>query len=164
MAARLDEPLDHALGYSRGGFGTKIHLLCEGHGIPLAVYVTPGQRHESTAFEVVVQRVLLPRRPGQRFWPGKLAGDKGYNYPHIRRWLQEHQIEAVIPRYKNQARDEHFDRASYRQRNLIERVVGWYKECRRLGTRYEKLAVNYVAFWIVAIIEKVLNFGLSDSA
>ena len=61
-------------------------------------------------------------------------------------------------------RDEHFDRASYRQRNLIERVVGWYKECRRLGTRYEKLAVNYVAFWMVAIIEKVLNFGLSDSA
>ena len=45
-----------------------------------------------------------------------------------------------------------------------ERVVGWYKECRRLGTRYEKLAVNYVAFWMVAIIEKVLNFGLSDSA
>jgi transposase len=70
----------------------------------------------------------------------------------------------VIPTRKNQPRDESFDKATYRQRNIIERMVGWFKECRRLGTRYEKLAVNYMAFWLVAMIEKVLHFGLSDSA
>ena len=44
-------------------------------------------------------------------------------------------------------------------------VVGWYKECRRLGTRYEKLAVNYVAFWMVAMMEKDLRLlGFSDRA
>ncbi|HMB08514.1 MAG TPA: IS5 family transposase [Isosphaeraceae bacterium] len=162
-SARLAEPSDHALGYSRGGFGTKVHLLCDEHGIPLAVYVTPGQRHESTAFAVVMRRVLLPHRRGQRFWPAKLGGDKGYSYPHIRRWLKRHRIEAVIPTRKDQPGDDSFDKPTYRQRNIIERMVGWFKECRRLGTRYEKLAVNTVAFWMVAMIEKVLRFGLSDS-
>ncbi len=163
-AAQLREPEDHALGYSRGGFTTKIHLLGEEHGIPLGVYLTAGQRHESVAFEPTMRRVLLPHRRGRRFWPEKLGGDKGYSYPHIRRWLKRRHITAVIPTRKNQPRDESFDKATYRQRNIIERMVGWFKECRRIGTRYEKLAVNYVAFWLVAMIEKVLHFSLSDSA
>jgi hypothetical protein len=54
-------------------------------------------------------------------------------------------------------RDESVDKAAYRRRSRIEQVIGWYKECRALGTRYEKLAVNYVALWIVAIIEKLLK-------
>jgi hypothetical protein len=45
-----------------------------------------GQQHESTAFEPLMRRVLLPRRRGTPYWPTKLAGDKGYSYPHIRRW------------------------------------------------------------------------------
>ena len=50
-----------------------------------------------------------------------------------------------------------WERESDRRRNLIERVVGWYKECRALGTRYEKLAVDYLALWMVAIIEDLLK-------
>jgi transposase len=164
-AAQLEEPPDHALGYSRGGFTTKIHLLCENHGILLGVYVTPGQQHESTAFEIVVHRVLLPHHRGRRFWPERLAGDKGYSYRHIRRWLKRHGIRDVIPTKKNQPRDLAFEKVQYRGRNIVERVVGWFKECRRLGTRYDKLAVNYVAFWMVAMIEKDLQLlGFSDRA
>ena len=55
------------------------------------------------------------------------------------------------------ATDKHFDKATYRQRHIIEQVVGWYKEYRALGTRYEKLAVNYVALWLVAIMDKALH-------
>jgi len=51
-----DEPDDHALGRSRGGFGTKLHLLVDGCGIPLAAAVTAGQTHESTAFETVISK------------------------------------------------------------------------------------------------------------
>ena len=163
-AAQLVEPPHPALGKSQGGFRTKVHLVCESHGILLALYVTPGQRHESKFFEIVVERVLLPHHRGQRYWPERMAGDKGYSYPHIRRWLKRHHIEAVVPTRKNQPRDDSFDKPTYRLRNIIERMVGWFKECRRLGTRYEKLAVNTVAFWMVAMIEKVLRFGLSDSA
>jgi transposase len=151
---QLEEPLDHALGYSRGGFGTKVHLLIEGHGNVLAIFLTGGQQHESTAFETLMNRVMLPGR--SKRWPSKLGGDKGYSYPHIRRWLHKRRIEDVIPTRKNQPRIASFDKDTYRKRNLIERVVGWFKECRRLGTRYEKLAVNYLAFWIVACIERIL--------
>ncbi len=156
-AAQLEEPADHALGRSQGGFGTKVHLLCDSHGIPLGIYVTPGQRHESKFFEAVIERVLLRRRPGQRYWPKKLAGDKGYSYVHIRQWLKRHHIEPVIATRKDQPRQESFDKASYRRRNIIERSIGWFKECRRLGTRYEKLDVNYVSFWMVAMIDKLLR-------
>jgi transposase len=164
-AAQLKEPPDHALGYSQGGFSTKIHLICESHGTLLAVYVTPGQRHESTAFEIMVERVMLPHHRGQRYWPERMSGDRGYSYPHIWRWLKRHGVGNVIPTRKNQPRDLAFEKAQYRRRNIVERVVGWFKECRRLGTRYEKLAVNYVAFWMVAMIEKDLQLlGFSDRA
>jgi transposase len=158
-SAQLKEPPEHALGYSRGGFGTKVHLLVTDRGIILGIYVTPGQRHESAIFKPLVQRILLPRRRGAPFWPAKLAGDKGYSYPHIRRWARRRHIEPVIPTRKDQPREESFDKASYRKRNRIERVVGHYKECRALGTRYEKLAVDYVALWMVAMIEKLLQLG-----
>lgn len=63
----------------------------------------------------------------------------------------------MISRRSNERRPESetFDTITYRRRNLVERVVGWFKECRRLVTRFEKLAVNFVAFWIVANIEKI---------
>jgi transposase len=102
-------------------------------------------------------RRLFHRRLGQRRWPRRLAGDKGYSYPRIRRWCKHHRVAAVIPTRKNRPRDEEFDKEAYRRRNIVERVVGWYKEYRSLGTRYEKLAVNYVALWLVAIMDKALH-------
>jgi transposase len=122
----------------------------------LGITVTPGQRHESKFFEATLQRVWLPRRAGRPRWPKKLAADKGYSYPHIRQWLKRHHIQPVIPTRKDQPRERDFDKKTYRRRNIIERAIGWYKECRRLATRFEKLAVNYVAFWMVAMIEKLL--------
>jgi transposase len=156
-ALQVQEPQDHALGRSQGGFGTKVHLVCDGHGILLAVWVTPGQRHESQAFEIVMLRAKRPRRVGRPRWPRRVGADKGYSYPGIRGWLRRHHLGGVIPTRKNQARDESFDRTAYRRRSRIEQVVGWYKECRALATRYEKLAVNYVALWMVASIEKLLK-------
>jgi len=167
----VPEPPEHALGRSRGGFGTKVHVVCEGHGTVLAVWVTPGQQHESQAFPVVMVRAKRPRRVGRRRWPHQVAGDKGYSYSGIRQWLRRHHIEAVIPTRSNQPREASFDRTAYRRRNLIERVIGWYKEYRALGTRFDKLAVNYLAAWLIAIIDKLLHkyalrlqTGLSDTA
>jgi transposase len=155
-ATARDEPEDHALGYSRGGFGTKVHLLCDSQGTLLGIHVTPGQRHESRAFETIMQRVYLPRRRGRRRWPRRLAGDKGYGYPRIWRRLGRRRIRRVIPTGKDQPRAADFDKAAYRERNIIERIVGWSKECRRLLTRFEKLAVNYVAFRIIASFVRLL--------
>jgi transposase len=156
-AAQMQEPSSHALGRSRGGFGTKIDLVCDSHGLILAIHLTAGQRHESRAFEPTMARRLFHRRRGRSRWPRRLAADKGYSYPRIRRWCRWRRIRAVIPTRANQPRDEHFDQATYRQRHIIEQVVGWYKEYRALGTRHEKLAVNYVALWLVAVIDKALH-------
>jgi len=155
--SQLQEPPDHALGRSRGGFGTKVHLVCDSRGFIVAIQVTAGQRHESKFFEPTMARRLFHRRQGQRRWPRRLAGDKGYSYPRTRRWCKRRHVEEVIPTRKNQPRNQQFDKVTYKRRNIVERVVGWYKEYRGLGTRYEKLAINYVAMWLVAIIDRSLK-------
>ena len=158
----MQEPSDHALGRSRGGFGTKIHLVCDSHGFIVAIHLTAGQTHESKAFEPTMARRLFHRRRGQSRWPRRLAADKGYSYPHPA-VVSAATDRAVIPTRANQPRDERFDKATYRQRHIIEQVVGWYKEYRALGTRYEKLAVNYVALWLVAIMDKSLHRQFPNS-
>src|SRR3954447_11224750 len=97
------EPADHALGRSRGGFGTKVHVVTDGNGLPLAVEVTAGQAHESKTFEPVMNKVRIPGRRGRPGGaPVELAGDKGYSSPHTRARLRRHGITAVIPRRKDQ--------------------------------------------------------------
>ena len=103
------------------------------------------------------------------FDPGGLAGDKGYSYPRIRQWLRRHRIEAVIPQRSDQlahhrGRPLKFDKHLYRRRNVIERCVGWLKECRRIATRFEKLAVNFLAVIKVAILQRYLRIAFSDRA
>jgi transposase len=149
------------LGRSRGGFGTKIHLVTDGTGLPLAVEVTAGQRHESTQAERVLDRVRIPNRRGRpRCRPVRLAGDKGYSYPRIRRWLRRHGVKAVIPRRKDQRpgdRRVKFDRDAYKRRAVVEQCVGWLKESRAVGTRFDKLAVNYLATVKLAMIQRYLR-------
>jgi transposase len=112
-----------------------------------------------------MDEVRVPQPIGRpRTRPLRLAGDKGYSFPQIREWLRRHHIEAVIPQHKDQ-RERHqgralkFDREAYRRRNVVERCVGWLKECRRLATRYEKLAVNYLAVVHLAMIQRYLRLA-----
>ena len=149
------------MGRSRGGFGTKIHLVSDGNGLPLAAEVTAGQRHESTQFERVLGKVRIRNPSGRpRCRPVKLAGDKGYSYPRIRRWLRRHGIQAVIPRRKDQRPDDgrvKFDKDTYQRRAVVEQCVGWLKECRAVATRFDKLAVNYLATLKLAMIQRYLR-------
>ena len=62
----MQEPLDHALGRSRGGFGTKIHLVCDSHGFIVAIQITAGQAHESKAGNIFLWSIL-PRLFRARF-------------------------------------------------------------------------------------------------
>lgn len=149
------------MGRSRGGYGTKIHLVADGRGVPLAAVLTAGQRHESTQFERVLDGVCLRGRRGRpRCRPVRLAGDKGYSYPRIRRWLARHGVRAVIPRRKDQRPDRRsirFDKEAYRRRSVVEQCVGWLKECRAVATRFDKLAVNYLATVKLAMIQRYMR-------
>lgn len=136
--------------------------------------MTAGQVHESTRLESVVDRaVALPigrrrRRRGRRCKPRKLAGDKGYSVQRVRDWLAAHGIRAVIPHKSNEraARNPRtkFDVAAYRGRSVVEQCVGWLKECRRIGTRFEKLAVHFHGMLQLAMIKRYLRLLFSDKA
>ena len=122
-----DEPTDHALGRSRGGFGTKFHLVCDGRGNPLAARLSPGQRHDSQLFEETLNAVKIP----EPRLPARLAADKAYSSSAIRGWLRERDIEDVIPTKSNEERNPDFDKEGYRYRNVVERCISWLKESRR---------------------------------
>ena len=107
--------------------------------------------------------VRIPQRRGRpRTRPERLAGDKGYSYPRVRDWLRRHAIGAVIAQRSDQiehhkGRPIEFDKKAYRRRCVIERCIGWLKECRRLGTRFEKLALNFLAVAKLAMIQRYLR-------
>ena len=151
-----DEPEDHALGRSRGGLTTKFHLVSDGLGLPLAVAVSAGQRHDSTCFEETMHAARLTSDT----WPEAVAGDKAYSNHRIRGWLSDAEITAVISRPSNQrvpGDEGDFDAETYRRRNVVERCIGWLKECRRIATRFEKLAVNFIAMLQLAMMQRYLR-------
>ena len=92
-----DEPVDHALGRSRGGFSTKIHLLCDRQGHPLHFHLTAGQDHEVTALIPLLEGADAELYDGEGqpiAWPVALAGDKGYRADWIDEYLLE--LERVL--------------------------------------------------------------------
>jgi transposase len=152
--ARGGEPETEALGRGRGGFSTKVHLRAEGNGKPLALVLTPGQQHEASVFERLMAQGAV-KRPGRgrpRLRPRRVVGDKGYSSGAIRRYARQHGMRVTIPRKRNERRRGPFDRAAYRGRNRVERLIGRCKQFRRLATRYEKRAENYRAMWVLAAL------------
>ena len=142
------------MGRSQGGFSTKLHLRAEGHGQPITAVLTGGERHEQIALEAVLDRGAVPRcgRGRPRLRPRRVAGDKGYSSPTARRRMRRRGITPVIPTKSNQRRQPRFDREAYRRRNLVERLINRLKQFRRIATRYEKRAVNYLAMVTIGMI------------
>lgn len=118
----------------------------------MVITLTPGQQHESTQFESLLQQGAVKRvgRGRPRLYPQRIVADKGYSSRQIRRYARQRGIRITIPRRVNEGRTGPFDRQIYRQRNRIERMINRLKQCRRLATRYDKRAENYRAFWLIA--------------
>ena len=136
--------------------------MTDRQGLPLAFVLTAGQRHESTAFEAAMDAIRVGRdrgRPRQR--PGRVLADAAYDADRIRRWCRRRGIAATIKpngsRKPRRGRPFSFDRALYRERDVVERAIGHLKEHRRVGSRSEKLAVSYRAMVQVAFIERYLR-------
>jgi len=87
-----------------------------------------------------------------RLKPDRLAGDKAYSSRAIREALRQRGIGAVIPTRSTERQDPAFDREAYRLRNRIERLINRLKQFRRVATRYEKRAANYLAMIQIAAI------------
>jgi transposase len=145
---------------SRGGFGSKLHLLTDSNGIPLGALVTGGQAHESKSVEALMETV----RSGRRKRPRALAGDKAYSVARMRGWLRRRRIHAGIPHRRNQS-GEYLSKVLYKKRNTVERCINWLKNCRCVATRYDKLARSYLCFVKIAMIRRCLRvLDPSDTA
>lgn len=118
----------------------------------MVLLLTAGQRHEQVMFEALLERGAVKRPRGRpRVRPDRVAGDKGYSGRRIRRYLRRRGVGVVIARQKRE-RHYRFDKAAYRKRNVVERLINRLKQFRRIATRYEKRAVNYLAMLTVAAI------------
>lgn len=143
----------------------KIHLLCDGAGHPLHFELTAGQTHEAAAFDAVMagaDEQLIDAEGEPIAWPVALAGDKGYRADWIDEYLLNLDIRPIIPSKDNEdraARPVKFDRRAYRDRNIIERLIGWLKECRRVFSRFEKTAKNFAGMIRLAFIQRYLRLA-----
>jgi transposase len=127
---------EQALGRSRGGFTTKIHITVDGLGNPLRVRLTAGQCHDSTQAKTLVDGLKFQR----------VGADRGYASQEFVDWLVEQGIEAVIPPHQRSKQPRDYDQWVYRERHLVECFINKIKHFRRIFSRFEKLARRYLAF------------------
>jgi transposase len=139
-----------------------VHLACDGKGRPLAVLVTPGQRHDGAHLEAVLDAIRVPRagtgRPRKR--PERLLADRGYGYASHRRLLRRRGIAHTIPERRDHrerratrpGRPPSFDASVYAKRNVVERCVNRLKQWRGVATRYEKRALHFRAMVVIAAL------------
>ena len=146
-------PEQEALGRSRGGLTTKIHLRVDGKGQIITYILTPGQSHEiSVAKDLMEQGTIRLSQRHIRLRPKRVVGDKGYTSKEFRQYLRRRGIRYTIPRRSNEKHKGKFDKSLYKERNKVERLFSRLKEFRRIATRYEKRAANYAAMLTIAAI------------
>lgn len=120
----------------------------------MTLVLTPGQSHEAKAVAPLLSTGAV-KRPGRGrplLRPKRIVADKGYCGKPVRDFLRRRGIRFTIAKRSNMCRKGPFDRDIYRQRNQIERTINRFKHFRRIATRYEKRAVNYLAMWHIAAI------------
>ena len=120
----------------------------------MAFVLAPGQRREASVFEELMAQGEERRcgRGRPRIKPRRVCGDKGHSSRRIRSWLRRRGIRYTIPRKTNERRTGPFNRALYRQRNLVERTINRLKQFRRIATRYEQKAQNYPAMLQIGLL------------
>jgi len=131
------------LGRSRGGWGTKLHAAVTGDGQPLHLLLTPGQSGDSPQAEALLAGLE----------PQYVLADAGYDSNAIRERICENHGTACIRPNPTRRVEPHYDKQRYKNRNVIERFFGFIKHFRRVATRYEKKAENFLGFiWLAAVL------------
>jgi transposase len=154
-----------ALGRSRGGLTTKLHLAVDGRGLPMAVVLTAGQAGDNPHLLPLLDQVSVgrngPGRPRKR--PERVVADKAYSHPSTRSALRSRGIAFTCPEKSDQiarrkgkgsagGRPPAFDQDVYAGRNVVERCFARLKQFRALATRYAKRAAYFRTALIIAAI------------
>ena len=133
---KTGEVIDQALGRSRGGFSTKIHITVDGLGNPLRLCLTAGERHDSTkALEML-----------DGFTCQYVIADRAYAGQEIISFILDAGAVPVIPPHQLSKVQREFDRWLYRERHLVECFINKIKHFPRIFSRFDKLARRYLTF------------------
>ena len=146
------------MGRSRGGLTSKIHAVVDTNGLPVRLALTAGEAHDNR----LAGKLLSRLKSGSM-----LLADRGYDADWIRELATKQARWANIPPKSNRNDPICFSPYLYRARNLVERFFNRIKQCRRVATRYDKLAANYLAFIQLASIRlwlRVNEYTASTSA
>jgi transposase len=135
-----------ALGRSRGGFGTKVHAITDALGNPLDFVLTGGQASDIGQAERLLE---LTPEGAEAF-----VGDKGYDSDALIQAIAARGMEPVIPPRRHRTTPREVDWWTYKERHLIECFFNKIKHYRRIFSRFEKLARNYMGFlrFVAALI------------
>ena len=98
--------------------------------------LTPGQTHDITQAAPLLAGLAAEQ----------VIADKGYDGDQVLQMIDDQGGQAVIPPKRNRKVQRPYDQQLYRERNLIERLFARLKQCRRIATRYDKTARNFLAF------------------
>jgi transposase len=143
-----------SMGRSRGGLTSKIHAVVDSNGLPVRLALSPGEAHD-----VRLAGKLLSRLKSGSM----LLADRGYDADWIRELATKKGAWANIPPKSNRSNPICFSPYLYRARNRVERFFNRIKQCRRVATRYDRLAANYLAFVQLASIRLWLRVNESAS-
>ena len=125
-----------AIGRSRGGRNTKIHAIADAKGRLLSILLTGGEAHDCPPAKRLIRRTKAAR---------KLLGDRAYDSAELRQWLEDRGTKPIVPNRSNRKQPFSFDKKSYKQRHRIENAFCRIKDIRRIATRYDRLARNFLA-------------------
>jgi len=126
---------DQALGRSRGGLSTKIHMAVDATGVPVRFILTGGEKADSPQ--------AVPLLAGTK--PAHVIADKGYDANGVLGFIGAQGATPVIPPKSNRKVQREYDRELYKQRNVIERSFNMLKNWRRIATRFDRRAIYYLA-------------------
>ncbi|MGH7555429.1 MAG: IS5 family transposase [Longimicrobiales bacterium] len=121
---------------ARGGRNTKIHAIADAKGRLLSILLSGGEAHDCPPAQRLIRRTKAAK---------KLLGDKAYDSAELRQWLDDRGTKPVIPNKSNRKQPFRFDKKSYKQRHRIENAFCRLKDFRRIATRYDRLARNFLA-------------------
>jgi transposase len=128
---------ERAIGKSRGGPTSKIHMVADANGNPIDFEITGGEVHDAKAAPEIISKIIGAEN---------FIADKGYDSDEIREHVRTRGMNPVIPRRSNsQKTNPEFDKYLYKMRHLIENLFGRLKRYRSISTRFEKLARNFRA-------------------
>ena len=138
----------NAIGISCGGRTTKVHALVDVIGRPLRLVLTPGNTSEIRGADLLVADAARMKR---------MIADRGYDANKLRATLKAQDTIPIIPGRRNRKRPIQYDERRYKDRWRVEAMFCRLKDFRRVATRYDKLARNFlsavhlaaaVAFWL----------------